>query len=53
MFSVSQEAHWLRKDTLLYGYMANARTAPAGFTLIETRAARDYSRGLVRVLKSE
>jgi len=47
---LTREVYWLRKDRVIYSYLADKRSAPAGFTSIEARTTREYSRKLLEVL---
>jgi len=45
-YQLYSEAMWLRRDTTIYGYLADPRSRVAGFTSIETKASRAYARSL-------
>ena len=44
------EAQWLRRDTLLYGYLAKRPNDVYGFSSVEQRATEDYSNELLKAI---
>ena len=45
-----REASWLRRDTVMFGHLADRVNEPVACTLVETRVTQEYSRQLLEAL---